>query len=377
MTRSGRTCSWSAGSHPERLRLRLLATYAFTLVALAPIALLTLNAAYGFDDTVPQREQLRPRPAEHLPQAATSRGRSSSPSSAFFADLPLPLPGAFVQLLKFQFGRVSTGNTIYFLGETSKARLARRSCPLQCPGEDPSADPGAPGPQPDRPSMRQRTTAEWLMLITAGFVLALFTYLKSVSIGLRYVLPIYPCLFLLISRLVRDGAPLWQGLAAGRARLVRTAMALLLAGLATGTVWQHPHYLAHFNSLVGGPRQAHKYLADSFLDWGQDLPALKRWMDDQGIDRIRLAYFGSADARHYGIEYTYLPSVGLAPRDGGRWWYETSPEHLPPLKLRGGPIAISASLLAGVFYPGYYAPLRQLEPIAQVGYSILIFDPGP
>jgi hypothetical protein len=68
--------------------------------------------------------------------------------------------------------------------------------------------------------------------------------------------------------------------------------------------------------------------------------------------------------------------VGLAPSEEGQyWWFEKGAGTLPELDLDDGPIAISVTLLAGVFYPGYYAPLRKLEPIDSVGYSILIYDP--
>ena len=100
-------------------------------------------------------------------------------------------------------------------------------------------------------------------------------------------------------------------------------------------------------------------------------------MEENKIEKIRLAYFGSADANFYGINYDYLPSVGLAPmEDGQSWWYEDDARSLPELDLEGGPIAISVTLLAGVFYPGYYAPLRDFEPIDNIGHSILIYDPG-
>jgi hypothetical protein len=33
----------------------------------------------------------------------------------------------------------------------------------------------------------------------------------------------------------------------------------------------YPHQLAYFNELAGGPRNGHKYLLGSSLDWGQDL----------------------------------------------------------------------------------------------------------
>jgi len=48
---------------------------------------------------------------------------------------------------------------------------------------------------------------------------------------------------------------------------------------------------------------------DSSLDWGQDLPALKRWMDRDNIEPVFLAYFGTADPRAYGVRYKKVVMV--------------------------------------------------------------------
>jgi hypothetical protein len=64
-----------------------------------------------------------------------------------------------------------------------------------------------------------------------------------------------------------------------------------------------PRYLSYFNAAAGGPRGGAKHLVDSNLDWGQDLPRLKRWMDAHGVHEVDLAYFGTADPHAYGIAF--------------------------------------------------------------------------
>ena len=213
---------------------------------------------------------------------------------------------------------------------------------------------------------REISDAEWLCALVFAVLMTLFSYLKGISVGLRYVLPAYPFLHVLASRSLREGAklPAWG----------RIALAGLAIWYVVGALRIHPDYLAHFNELVGGPDNGHRLLADSNLDWGQDLPALKRYVDEQGIERIRLAYFGAGHAPHHGIEYEYLPSIGLDPLEPGEqsFWHGVE---LPPLDLSRGPMAVSATLVAGVFLPGYYAPLAELEPVAQIGHSILIYGP--
>ena len=94
----------------------------------------------------------------------------------------------------------------------------------------------------------------------------------------------------------------------------------------------------------------------------------------------KLGYFGSASADYYGIDYEYLPSVGLAPRTPGqKWWYEPGADdqavEIPASDL----VAVSATMLArsgwirGNCYR-VYERLARCEPVGQVGYSILIFE---
>lgn len=353
---------------PERVRARQLVSFGVALAGLVVVVVLLINIGYGFDGT------FEPFSPDGVGERVYRRLPFDHPALRAVVDagaqLPCPLPHAFVELVKFQFGKVAAGSRLYFAGEASTTGwwyLMPAAFGLKTPLPF-LALIAAAGWSLVR--ARRASSAELLLLVACGVLATLFSVLKGISIGLRYMLPVYPLLHVLASRVLREGVgPL-------RAR-ARVALALLGAWYVGGTLWIHPHYLAYFNELIGGPRNGYRWLADSNLDWGQDLRGLARYLEERGIERIRLAYFGSADASYYGIRYDYLPSVGLAPTEPGeRWWYERKPdEPLPPLELSGGPIAVSATLLAGVFYPGYYAPLRSLEPIAQIGYSILVYDP--
>ena len=126
----------------------------------------------------------------------------------------------------------------------------------------------------------------------------------------------------------------------------------------------HPHYLAYFNELAGGPDNGWKYLVDSNLDWGQDLKGLKKFMQERGISRINLSYFGSDSPDRYGIAYNWLPSFYLRDPDPGH--------HEPVLK---GRVAISATNLQGPYFGtgDPFARFRALQPVAKIGYSIFIY----
>ena len=104
-----------------------------------------------------------------------------------------------------------------------------------------------------------------------------------------------------------------------------------------------PDYLSYFNQVADGPKNGYKHLVDSSLDWGQDLPVLKSWLDyhfdASATNRLYLAYFGTALPRWYGIQATPLP-------------FDSSTQKLSPHEP--GTYCISATTLQQVysFYPG-------------------------
>ena len=190
------------------------------------------------------------------------------------------------------------------------------------------------------------------------------------NIGHRHLLPIYPFLFILAGALVP-----W---AQRQSTLVKGGLVALVCWYALASAWIAPHYLAYFNELVGGPDQGYHYLVDSNLDWGQDLKGLKQYMDQHGIPRVWLSYFGQADPRYYGITYDYLPSYDIFHPQNVRpqvWLLDRAP---PP----HGTVAISATLLQGAYLPfsdpakanGYFEEYRRMTPTAKVGYSIFIYQ---
>jgi hypothetical protein len=193
----------------------------------------------------------------------------------------------------------------------------------------------------------------WLPLVLLFAAGALFT---SLYIGVRHMLPAAPLLCVLGARAARD----LRGIG-GRT---------LVAGLTAWHFWAgisiSPYHLSYFNELVGGPGHGHEWLVDSNIDWGQDLVRLKRYMDEHGIKRAKLAYFGRADPGIYGIEH----------------------EELPEKPVSGGVAVVSATFLQGRPYfwlrggkldwvpPGAYSWIKDRPLIGRVGYSLFVFDLG-
>ena len=204
-----------------------------------------------------------------------------------------------------------------------------------------------------------RRDAAFLLTPPAVFLTS-FSLAGSVNNGLRYVLPILPFLFVWVGGLAQARA--WRRPGA-RAPLA-AALGALLAWYAAASAAIHPHPLAYFNELVGGPRNGHRHLLDSNLDWGQDLPGLARYQAEHGLGPIKLCYFGSADPGQHGVAYQPLPGC-----TGG-------PGRLPAHEIAPGDlVAISATHLYPLFVDlGPVARhFRRQEPLATIGHSIRVY----
>src|SRR5262249_21373214 len=143
---------------------------------------------------------------------------------------------------------------------------------------------------------RERRKTATLLAPLSIFVLVYgaFAIASQLNIGHRHILPIYPALF------IACGAAgyLFQK---DRSATLASAVAILLLWQIGESIAISPNYLAYFNEIAGGPSRGYDRLVDSSLDWGQDLPALKCWIENHATivhgKALYLAYFGTADPR--------------------------------------------------------------------------------
>jgi len=134
---------------------------------------------------------------------------------------------------------------------------------------------------------------------------------------------------------------------------------LLITFQAASSLAIGPHYLGYFNSFVGGPEGGRWLLADSNIDWGQDLPALKEFQETNPEPMV-LWYCGTALPPAYGIEAVNI---------------EVFPDSFDDFDYA----VISTSFLHGPYGPELKASdpmagLRQLKPTEIAGTSLVIFD---
>lgn len=205
---------------------------------------------------------------------------------------------------------------------------------------------------------------EYPTIVLSMLPIAIFfiiTSMQNINIGIRHILPVYPFIYLLTGGLCS----------------IKFKQQLLIKYVFTGLMlWYgynaysiYPHHLAFFNELTGGPKNGYKYLVDSNLDWGQDLPGLKKYMELNNIKKVNLSYFGLSNPSYYDIDYNYLPSQAIL---------QTPDQALSPKQpMRENRIfAISATMLQGVYLENkdFYGYFRNLTPVEKVGYSIFIYS---
>lgn len=203
-------------------------------------------------------------------------------------------------------------------------------------------------------------TGEVCLLGPLVAVLVLASSQTGLNIGFRYVLPTLPFAFIWISKSARSielgkevslsGAILGRTLVRSRALVVASAVTWMLSS----SLWCYPSSLAYFNELARGPRNGHRYLLDSNLDWGQDLLYLRRWLER------------NPDVSLSGCAYVldgFIPPSLIGTTD-----------QLPPSQpftkseLQPGWYAISATRL---YQPAdSYRYFLEFRPYALAGYSI-------
>jgi len=169
---------------------------------------------------------------------------------------------------------------------------------------------------------------ELFLLFPVLCFIVYFNFFFKAQIGIRFLLPIFPLLYIFCGNLFEN----WK---AFNFKL-KSIFIILLIYLMSSTLSYFPHYLSYFNEIAWDRKQAYKLLADSNIDWGQN-----QW---------------------------YL------------WKYKKkNPEiKVNPDLPTSGRIVVSVNRLVGVFSPEKYRWLREnFEPGDHIAYSYLIYEVSP
>lgn len=170
---------------------------------------------------------------------------------------------------------------------------------------------------------------EMFLLLPVAFFFVYFNFFLDTQIGIRYILPMFPLLYVFTANLFIP----WK-----RFSPVKKAISLLLiVFLIISVLSYHPYYLSYFNEIVWDRKDAYKYLADSNLDWGQGKNELKQYLEE-----------------HRGALYS-------------------------PKNVKSGRIVVRVNDLVGVTEdPARYAWLRDnFEPVDTIAYAYLVYKIDP
>ena len=153
-------------------------------------------------------------------------------------------------------------------------------------------------------------TSPLFMLFGVYWIAAMCSHL---NIGHRHILPTYPPLFVLCG-----AAALWFEVPRREEkshptqrmpRVARSAVCIAVFLLAAEVCYRFPHYLAYFNGIVR-PACAYRHLVYSSLDWGQDLPQVRAYIETRRpASPVYLSYFGFASPVYYRVPAVYAYSV--------------------------------------------------------------------
>lgn len=200
----------------------------------------------------------------------------------------------------------------------------------------------------------------WFLLLLAVVIYLIPALGSTVNAGLRHILPVFPPLFVLAGAVITR-------VFEQRRKPLKVAAAILLVALPVLVLRAYPDYLAFFNETVGGPRNGWKYLSDSNLDWGEELPRLASYVREHHIGDLNLAYLGGGNPGFYGIHATPL-EVPYA------WESHNVPQEFLPSR---GTYALSVTLLQGAVLGerrDYFKDFRDHPTVARLGESIFVFQ---
>lgn len=190
----------------------------------------------------------------------------------------------------------------------------------------------------------------------------------TLNIGHRHLLPVLPFLFVYVSKVANCELRIVN------CKLRGVLLSILAAWYVFGTLRIYPHYLSYFNELAGGPEGGLRYLVDSNIDWGQDLPALRRWMEEHGVDSVYLSYFGTARPSAYGVDFVAIPTWEPAIEKDNPFQRVFLPSNPAP-----GYYALSVTNLFGPMIADdeTFAWFRERDPVARIAYSIYVYKVEP
>jgi 4-amino-4-deoxy-L-arabinose transferase-like glycosyltransferase len=210
-------------------------------------------------------------------------------------------------------------------------------------------------------SRRLRQRRELAYLVVPGAIYLTVAILSGMNIGTRHVLFLYPLAALL-------GAAGLIALAQHSRRWIWIGGGLVACHVVSALA-VFPAEMAYANEAWGGAANTHKYLSDSSVDWAQQLPHVKQWVDAHPGEECWFAYSAYPDLRPqaYGIPCHPLPTA----HTGG----EILPVDVP--ETIHGNLLLSADDLEACDWPSdqlnVFERFRWMPMAEQIDHSVFVY----
>ncbi len=187
--------------------------------------------------------------------------------------------------------------------------------------------------------------------------------INGLNIGVRHVLPLYA----LAAVIAGAGATVLVPLS----RRWKWACFTLIAAHVVSALCVLPHSLAYANEAWGGAGNTYKVLADSNVDWGQQLYQVKDWEDRHPGEECWFAYM----VRPVVVQETYGVHCHVLPNGMGVDIGAPGSEAVP--SIVHGAVLLSASELNGALWPSRelnpYQGFQTRKPDEEIDYSVLVY----
>ncbi|MCH2202187.1 MAG: hypothetical protein MK102_09460 [Fuerstiella sp.] len=187
------------------------------------------------------------------------------------------------------------------------------------------------------------------------FALMTIASLGRNQLGIRYILPAFPFLAMIAGTSITI---------IGSKQMFSVAMCILAFCCAAWSLRHHPNHIAYFNEWSDGPNGGRLHLIDSNVDWGQGLIQLAEYTEQNARKLDGLVYFGTGVPTDWGLASSPLPPDLPEP---GRYGVSVN-------FLMGRPHSIRDRDGSTAIDFAKYSYFRYLEPQAQIGASICVFE---
>jgi hypothetical protein len=210
------------------------------------------------------------------------------------------------------------------------------------------------------PALGPRCRGWWLAPVFS-FSILLFCLSSHINLGVRHILPVYLGFSLIAAQAACALLETWS-----RHRAARWLAMGLLLELVASSALAHPDYLAYFNPLAGAHPE--RILADSDLDWGQDLKRLAARLQQLGAQQLTFTSCLEVNPAAVGLP-PLTPNDFLHPAPG---WNAV---RITPFELLAADTRVS--------HPGLRLWPDVIPPGERVGKGILLWHfpeslpPGP